>query len=514
MTRAIWAWWRAGQAGMRAWNRDEVRLVTASQQARGERQRQEDLRRVEQKKIEQEQEIARKEREQLVLRNNRTLRISLAGAIGLLVVIGFLGLFWYQERNSARAAEAGEKTQKLAAETALNRRLIAESKHWANLAQDQLNVDPVASIQLSLQALLPSQAITRPYVPEAEFALAQALHTSQERQYLSTTMTSKLQIDFHANQIAVGGASLQVVDDNLKPMMTLQGYKAPIEGVQWANDGQLLGYDKTTVYVWQGQQLIAQRTFTDTNPDPFADTGAIKCADWHPQRREVALCVNHSVMIWSPMSDQLVIVPNSLDYSDAPIDAIDMRHPGHRTDAGWRPGVLNSWSGIAKHPQAKPLNWLKVRILATMSPLLFGQRTAKCWLALGSMQPRLPLVGGSTGKNYRLDRPIWTRCARGPLHALLQGSIRNHWRFGTESATPIAGTGGAQAPQQTQENLYNSGEANGKEPTEPALETPALVLVEGPLLETPLVLHGYRSDETIFRCTLVGCSAAFDFQPS
>lgn len=243
-----------GAAGMRVWTPAEERLVEASRAERTRRQR----------------------RERLV----RRLGIL---AVMIIVVVAAVAVWgWRESARNFREAVAQR-----------NRALSTESRRLANLALQQLSVDPVASIDLSLRALLPVEGDPRPYVPEAEYALSQALMTSQERNYLPAPgLHNSEQVAIHDGTIAIGGDHLWLADQDLHVWATpTLAISLPVNSVQWASDGRLLSYDQTTLRVWQGTEQVAERDFS-------APEG-IRCAGWRPERSEIAVCAGSTVQVWS-----------------------------------------------------------------------------------------------------------------------------------------------------------------------------------------------------------------------
>lgn len=224
---------------------------------------------------------------------------------------------------AANAAEAQQERDRALA--ARDETLATDSRRLANLALQMLPEDPVASIQLSLHAL----ASPRPYVVEAEYSLAQALRSSPERRYLTTTVTAEEQVAIGPALIAIGGDVLRLVDTDLRVIETLAstvdchefaGAGDCITGVQWGPDGLLLAHDSTSVSVWQGALLVAQHDFSAVGP--------VRCAVWHPQRREIAVCAGNGLLVWTPDDGQSVAAPAALDEAAATVD---------RYHAAWSP---------------------------------------------------------------------------------------------------------------------------------------------------------------------------------
>ncbi len=272
-------------------------------------------------------------------RRAATFRGALAVALALLVIAlaaAGVALNRGAAANAARAASeanaalaavnaAEAQQERDRAIAARDETLATDARRLANLAMQMLPEDPVASIQLSLHAL----ATPRPYVAEAEYSLAQALRSSPERRYLTTTVTAGGQAAIGPALIAIGGDALRLVDVDLRVIETLTtsvdcrefaGAGDCITGVQWGPDGLLLAHDSANVSVWQGATLAAQQSFSAVGP--------VRCAVWHPQRREIAVCAGSGLLVWTPDDGQSVAAPAALDEATATVD---------RYHAAWSP---------------------------------------------------------------------------------------------------------------------------------------------------------------------------------
>ncbi|MEZ4658005.1 MAG: hypothetical protein R2911_10565 [Caldilineaceae bacterium] len=258
-------------------------------------------------------------------------------------------------RNTAEAARAQEEIARVAAETARavavaaeatavaaeeiavaerNQALANESRLLAKEAQGQLDVDPVASLQLAL-AGLPSAAQSRPYAPSAELALVQGVRSSLERRYLPLS-TKPL----HAEQVAlqpgaaaaaVGGDALRLVKLDLTEVVTLATTETQIARVAWNADGsQLFSLEPAlagelanrVIRVWRDHQEVAQHTFELP----------IACAEWEPNSRRIAICSGASVWLWSVDVGALAQV-GGYEFPIRPVGAI--WSPGGRWLAAW-----------------------------------------------------------------------------------------------------------------------------------------------------------------------------------
>ncbi|MCL4880071.1 MAG: protein kinase [Anaerolineae bacterium] len=111
----------------------------------------------------------------------RTLILITAAVLGLIGALA-LGLFAAirESQNQQERAEIASTSQaRIAAERDAGR--LTESRRLADSAMQQLNLDPVTSLNLAIEALVPRE---RPYLPEAEFALSRAVQHVTERLYL------------------------------------------------------------------------------------------------------------------------------------------------------------------------------------------------------------------------------------------------------------------------------------------------------------------------------------------
>ncbi|MBI5927750.1 MAG: protein kinase [Chloroflexi bacterium] len=294
-----------------------------------------------------EAEKNRQERELALVKQGRDrLRVLLIGASVAAIVTLILAIFAFNQRSVARDNEAQAKSNERRAIAESNLRATAqaetqverdqalanESRLLANLSLQQLAVDPVAALDLSLRAL-PSVSTPRPYVPQAEFALTRALQVSMERAYLQAFEGSIRGVAFDNGQIAVGGSGLILVEDQLKSdsVTSLTGHERTVQGVEWGPNHQLLSYDDQTVRAWQNGTLI--NTYT-------ADQQVL-CATWQPTADVIAICAGQNLFIWAPATNTVADV----HLFNAPIQA---------NSAAWSPNGrwLAAWDSTA--PGAAP----------------------------------------------------------------------------------------------------------------------------------------------------------------
>ena len=222
--------------------------------------------------------------------------------------------------NEARQSEQKAKTQAIVER---DRALTNESLTLSALARQELVVDPVASINLSIQAL-PQQPEDRPYVAQAESALNEAIQTSLERTYLDvdeTIPTQAIAYDDTTQLVAIGGDTLRVVPYNLDDAKILRSDSDhPIAGVAWSDNGTLLSYDANTVQVWYAGVPL-EHTFED----------GVVFAAWRPNSREIAVCSGNAIWGWAAQSGQ---APERLAEFDGRVKALRWSDDG-RWLAAW-----------------------------------------------------------------------------------------------------------------------------------------------------------------------------------
>lgn len=224
-------------------------------------------------------------------RARRFLRRLVIALVVFLAVAGVLAIVAWISRQQAVESREDEARARAIADTERDNALAEESRLLAARALDQLTIDPLAGVQMGIQALTPVDA--RPYVPEAEFALTRAMHAALERARLANSVTSLAQVAFDGERVAVGGTQLVVSDPALSaPEVWGAGSDGPIRGVNWGADGHLLSYDASTVTVWDAGTASAALTFEDD----------VTCAHWGSDGR-IAVCSGPSLWLWNPMDE-------------------------------------------------------------------------------------------------------------------------------------------------------------------------------------------------------------------
>jgi WD40 repeat protein/energy-coupling factor transporter ATP-binding protein EcfA2 len=298
-----------------------------------ERQRQ-------QERAEAAEQVAAEQRQRAEAEARRARTFRWAAIISsLLLVVAIAATYWALDRQAVaetRAVEAQDERDKAVA--AQNRTLATDARRLANLAMQQLTIDPSISLGLSLYAL----AAPRPYAPEAEYSLAQALRSVQGRQQVTTTVVLPAQVAIGPEWIAVGGSELRLLDRQLQVRAALRQPDACTDldhaqdcliGVAWGPNHALLAYDHANLFVWQGTELVAQQS--------FAKLGPVRCAAWHPQENRIAVCTGSGISIWAPGSGNPT--PLSVDLGEA--DRANLAwSPNGRWLAGWSAHLV-VWDG-------------------------------------------------------------------------------------------------------------------------------------------------------------------------
>ncbi|MCB0062662.1 MAG: WD40 repeat domain-containing protein, partial [Caldilineaceae bacterium] len=168
-----------------------------------------------------------------------------------------------------------------------------QSRLLSNLANQQLTVDPVASLHLSEYALRKEDQ-PQPYTAEAEFALTQAVRAVLEKTFLRVSQTpfQPGQVAFRPahDQVAIGGAALQLTDVSLAEPITVAQPAAGRLQIEWLPNGELLGYTNRSVALWnmQGVQLVES---TDLG-------NGVHCAHKLPDASLVIICLPSSFYLW------------------------------------------------------------------------------------------------------------------------------------------------------------------------------------------------------------------------
>lgn len=214
------------------------------------------------------------------MRKNRRLRRM---AITGLVVIAFIA--------TIAALVAVDRSNAAIAQTQST--LINESQLLASLATQQLTEDPVASINLALRGL-PSPESQRPYVPEAEKALADGLRISLERQFVPGMSNRAEGLAIGEKYIADANHGIRLIDLDLdmEKALPLSVPEGELSGqaikVFWHNADTLIGQIGNRVIVWRTSKILGQQTFED----------GVQCIESMPSVPQLAICSNEEVWLW------------------------------------------------------------------------------------------------------------------------------------------------------------------------------------------------------------------------
>jgi WD40 repeat protein len=222
--------------------------------------------------------------------------------------------------ESARAQAAAQNlTVQLADARARSATLLAEvtdAQRLAQLSAQQLTQDPVLSLHLALAAL--PAAPNQPLAPEAEYALRQAVFSSRERKFITTTVAAPDQIAVRGNRVAVGGDAPAVYDIELTPQLfPLPPEFVDVRGLRWGNDGRLLGWTPHGVWVAGGGEPL-HLALDSLAPDLPGEE--IRCAEWQPAQQWVAVCTFNALYAWQPESNRVITVTTELDTLENPTE--------------------------------------------------------------------------------------------------------------------------------------------------------------------------------------------------
>ena len=278
------------------------------------------------------EEQAREERErQLEQQARRRLQAGLGIFVVAFVVAAVLAVFAVQQSDAAnRAEETAVANEQVAQEqrglaeaaaTDVQQSLLTvqaaeaiavEEQRAAQrenarilslLALQQLEEDAVAGINLGLRAFPEADLLGELYVPEAEFALTQAMQTSLERAYLRPLGDDRIFDVAFGNESAVyiSGETLAATDYTLsasQPLLVELGASAN-PGVEWSNADRWLSYTDNLLYIWENNQQV---TSLETEQP-------MSCAQWRPDGAMVAVCQGNQALVWLPNDNVRVRLP-------------------------------------------------------------------------------------------------------------------------------------------------------------------------------------------------------------
>lgn len=240
-----------------------------------------------------------------------TLARRLLMVVGLLAGgIAFAAFFSVsnarQQVSDANATLVPVSTQIVEGEKRLQQ---TESRRLALLALEQLNRDPVNSIHLALASLAKPVSAS---LPEARFALNEALRSAFERAYAPTYLYQGAvgSLDLPQDQkfafyeetpsetdyVATAGSPLTLISYNgagLGPMMLPEAGAAQWRSVHWSDRGRLMAYGDELMTVW--------KSLSQPPVQYPSQGGQIGCGAWQPGAERIAVCDGSSLVLWNPL---------------------------------------------------------------------------------------------------------------------------------------------------------------------------------------------------------------------
>lgn len=354
----------AGRDGMRVWKVREEELVQASEADRARRREEQErvakereearLRELKQaqllaeeqrlraeegekaaaeKKVQQQRELEQahllteeqrlraEEGEKAAGRLRRWLiAVAVLGAVALIASIASVcfGLQAEAQRSAAQKAAESETVARGMALEELANSQRNESLLLSEQAQKSLQEDTLLSIDLSARAL-PGFYESRPYVPEAEFALTQALRANLEEGYYfhqDALLQFAGQIGFGPTSIAVGGKNPWLLGYNLEPITSQAILSDVVLGMEWrvtdAMPDRLLTYDENSVDILE----VTADGVHHSGAQQVECLAAAHCAGWRPASEDVLILDGASVKLWTSSTDiteTLPVVPEDKD---------------------------------------------------------------------------------------------------------------------------------------------------------------------------------------------------------
>lgn len=252
-----------------------------------------------------------------------------------------------QQVSDANATLVPVSTQIVEAEKRLEQ---TESRRLALLALEQLNRDPVNSIHLALASLA---ELVSTSLPEARFALNEALRNAFERAYAPTHLYQGAAGDFDLPQdqkfafyeetpsetdyLATAGSPLTLISYNgagLGPMALPEAGAAQWRSVHWSDRGRLMAYGDEAMIVW--------RSLSQPPVQYPSQGGRIGCGAWQPGAERIAVCDDRNIVLWNPLDTSAPLLDALI--LDGPV--VDLRwSPDGQALAAWDESKLMIWQG-------------------------------------------------------------------------------------------------------------------------------------------------------------------------
>lgn len=182
------------------------------------------------------------------------------------------------------------------AQQAAQQRARADAQKQATEALQLLVQDPVASLRTSAEAL-PGFEEDRLYVPQAEYALTQALRANlQLGMHEVATEPNERQVAFGSDFVVTGGDGLHQLSYDLAEALTMTNAMSVTAVALAGPDSTIVSRSTQGIQVWQDQQMVGAYE-EGINP---------RCAEPRPGRAEIAICSGGSVWLWSYVDDRRV----------------------------------------------------------------------------------------------------------------------------------------------------------------------------------------------------------------
>lgn len=194
-----------------------------------------------------------------------------------------------------------------------------ESLWWASQSLIQLDIDPVTSLTLATVAL-PAADSARPYVPEAQLALVQAVRSSLERRYLrvSTTPLTPRKVAMPRRQAPdalalVAGDAIRTLNLTMTELITIATEITPVDEIRWINDNStFITYNNRgqVVRLWSNNAVIARHVFAEP----------VACLAVQPMGEQIAICSGATLWLWDGSDTPFALVTNT-PFSQSLLDA-------------------------------------------------------------------------------------------------------------------------------------------------------------------------------------------------
>lgn len=220
-----------------------------------------------------------------LLRRQRRIAITLTIA-AILGLVGALGIgLLAVSRESQNRQERLESAQTAEAEIAAQRdvALRNESRRLAELAIQQLDNDPVTSLNLAIEGMTPRD---RPYVPDAELALNLAVQDVNEDLYIQGAGAVQAIWNADNSQILLWDNSRDMRIVNPRDgtdILVFPELEAPVVTARWSTDETLILAGDLLLNVYLLDANTGEIVFQDSIPDenPSSIFRVIEAVSWN-----------------------------------------------------------------------------------------------------------------------------------------------------------------------------------------------------------------------------------------